>query len=49
MTGATSHDAAFGEGPDGDEIVLAAREDVFAVGGEADAGEGTVVGREEVG
>ena len=43
MARATGYDAAFGEAPDGDEVVLAACEDVFAVGGEGDAGEGGVV------
>ena len=49
VAGTAGHDAAFGEGPDGNEVVLAACEDVFAVGGETDAGEGAVVGGEEVG
>ncbi len=42
-------DEAFGEAPYADEVVLAACEGVFAVGGEADAGEGAVVGGVEVG
>ena len=48
MARATGYDAAFGERPDGDEVVLAACEDVFAVGGEGDAGEGAVVGGVEI-
>ncbi len=42
------HDPAFRQRPDAHQIVLPAREDVFAVGGEGDAGEGAVVGGVEV-
>ena len=48
MARAASYDAAFCERPDGDEVVLAACEDVFPIGGESDAGEGAVVGGVEV-
>ncbi len=48
VAGTAGDDAAFGEAPDADEVVLAACEGVFAVGGEADAGEGAVVGGVEV-
>ena len=48
MAGTARYDAAFGERPYGDEVVLAACEDVFAVGGEGDAGERAVVGGVEV-
>jgi hypothetical protein len=39
---------ALGGTPDGDEVVLAARDDVLAVGGPADAGQAAVVGVVEV-
>ena len=45
---AAGDDAAFGEGPDGDEIVLAACEDIFAVGRPADTAEGAIVGGVEI-
>ena len=35
---APRHDGRLGDGPDGDEVVLAAREDVFPVRGPAEAG-----------
>lgn len=48
MARAARDDTAFGEGPDGDEIVLAACEDVFAVWRPADAIESAVVGWVEI-
>lgn len=45
---AARHEGRLGRVPDGDEVVLAAREDVLGVGGPADAGEAAVVGVEEV-
>lgn len=48
VTLAPRHDGRLGDGPDGDEVVLAAREDVLAVGGPADAGEPAVVRVEDV-
>ena len=48
MARAACDDTAFGEGPDGDKIVLAACEDVFAVRRPADAVEGAVIGRIEI-
>ena len=48
VTGAAGDDAAFGEGPDGDQVVLAACQNVFAVGRPADAVESAVVGGVEI-
>ena len=45
---AARDEGRLGRVPDGDEVVLAACEDVFGVGGPADAGEAAVVGVEEV-
>lgn len=45
---AARDEGRLGRVPDGDEVVLAAREDVLGVGGPADAGEAAVVGVEEV-
>lgn len=45
---AAGDNAAFGEGPNGDEIILAACQDVIAVGGPADAIEGAVIGGVEI-
>lgn len=45
---APRHDGRLGDGPDGDEVVLAAGEDVLPVRGPADAGEAAVVRVEDV-
>lgn len=45
MTLAACYDHGICYGPDGDEVVLAAGDDVLAVGGPADTAETTVVAR----
>lgn len=45
---APRHDGRLGDGPDRDEVVLPAGEDVFPIRGPADAGEAAIIRVEDV-